>query len=439
MMKKIGRSPTSAWIVSVSMGYGHQRTAYPLKDLAQGGKIINANDYPGIPESDRKIWEASRQFYEFVSNFERLPLIGKPSFRIFDQFQKILKFYPKRDLSQPTFGLKRIFSLIESGWGKHLIETLKKEQIPFVTTFFTPAYMAEYFRYPGKIYCVVCDADISRSWAPLNPNSSRIVYLAPTNRVVERLMFYGVPQENIFLTGYPLPKENLGSKKLEIARRDLTSRLLNLDPRGTYRKQYLALIKKYLGRLGKTSSRPLTIMFSIGGAGAQKEIAAKAIKSLAKRIKEGFLRFIIASGGKEETKNYFFRELQALGLKQYIDKNVVILWDPHADRYFQKFNLVLRESDILWTKPSELSFYAALGIPIIIAPPLGSHEEMNREWLLNLGGGIPQEDPRYTEELLFDALDSGRFAEAATQGFIEAEKTGTFNIEQIVARGKMRS
>jgi hypothetical protein len=80
-----------------------------------------------------------------------------------------------------------------------------------------------------------------------------------------------------------------------------------------------------------------------------------------------------------------------------------------------------------------------LGIPIIIAPPLGSHEEKNREWLLALGAGIPEEDPNCAAEWLFDYLKSGSFAEAAMEGFIEAEKRGAFNIEQIVARGKMRS
>ncbi len=49
-----------AWVVAVNMGYGHQRTAYPLKEFAEEGKIINANDYEGIPEKDRKIWESSR-------------------------------------------------------------------------------------------------------------------------------------------------------------------------------------------------------------------------------------------------------------------------------------------------------------------------------------------------------------------------------------------
>ncbi|GAI07975.1 unnamed protein product, partial [marine sediment metagenome] len=43
-----------AWVVDVNMGYGHQRTAYPLKDLAPYGKVINANDYKGIPKKDRK-------------------------------------------------------------------------------------------------------------------------------------------------------------------------------------------------------------------------------------------------------------------------------------------------------------------------------------------------------------------------------------------------
>jgi len=38
-----------ALIISVNMGYGHQRTAYPLREL---GKIINANDYPEIPTED---------------------------------------------------------------------------------------------------------------------------------------------------------------------------------------------------------------------------------------------------------------------------------------------------------------------------------------------------------------------------------------------------
>jgi len=163
-----------AWVVDVNMGYGHQRTAYPLKDITPYGKLISANDYEGIPKKDRQIWENSRKFYEFISNFRKIPLVGKFAFSLFDKFQKILTFYPKRDLSKPNLYLKQTYSLINKGWGKHLIENLSKKPLPLITTFFVPAFMAEVFNYPGDIFCVICDADIARSWAPLNPAQSKI-------------------------------------------------------------------------------------------------------------------------------------------------------------------------------------------------------------------------------------------------------------------------
>ncbi|PIZ89607.1 MAG: hypothetical protein COX89_00585, partial [Candidatus Nealsonbacteria bacterium CG_4_10_14_0_2_um_filter_37_10] len=219
-----------AWVISVNMGYGHQRTAYPLRNLAPDGKVINANSYQGIPERDKKIWETTRNSYEFISRFQRFPLVGKTAFLIYDQFQKILTFYPKRDLSKPNFVLKQIYSSLKKGWGRGFIEKLKSqnEKLPIISTFFTPAFMAEFFNYPGEIFCVVCDADISRTWAPLNPKLSKIKYFASTERVVERLKLYGVKPENIFLTGYPLPKENIGTKKMEVLKEDLKYRILNL-------------------------------------------------------------------------------------------------------------------------------------------------------------------------------------------------------------------
>ena len=73
-----------AWVVAADMGYGHQRTAFPLRELALGGDIINANNYQGIPRQDRNIWESTRTLYEAIAGFYRIPLIGKPIFGIFD-------------------------------------------------------------------------------------------------------------------------------------------------------------------------------------------------------------------------------------------------------------------------------------------------------------------------------------------------------------------
>ena len=427
-----------AWIISVNMGYGHQRTASPLRNLAPDGKVINANDYQGIPEKDRKIWETTRKSYEFISNFYQIPLIGKALFSLFDRFQKILTFYPIRDLSKPNFTLKQIYSLLKEGWGRDFIERLTPHQKfgggPIISTFFTPAFMAEFFNYPGEIFCVVCDADISRTWAPLNPKLSKIKYFASTERVVERLKLYGVKSENIFLTGYPLPKENIGTKKMEVLKEDLKYRILNLDSQKRYFAKYKILIEENLGKLPDKSDHPLTILFSVGGAGAQKEIGIKILKCLIWQIKQREIKIILSAGIKERVKEYFERELKKLKCNENNSRYVEIIFEKDIRGYFQKFNLALRKTDILWTKPSELSFYSALGIPIIIAPPIGSQEEFNKRWLLKSGFGLLQEDPAHAEQWLFDWLERGYMAEDAMEGFIEGEKLGTLNIQKIITK-----
>ena len=420
------------WLISVNMGYGHQRTAYPLRDIAFDGKIINANDYQGIPQQDRKIWETARKFYEFISRFRRIPLIGKAVFSIYDRFQKILNFYPRRDLSKPNFSLKQTYNLFRNGWGKNLISKLKQKPIPLVTTFFIPAFMAEFFHYPGEIFCIICDTDISRTWAPLNPKKSKIKYFAPNKRVVERLKLYGVKPKNIFLTGYPLLLKNIDGKNMETLKKDLKYRLLNLDPQKEYFERYKILVEGKLGKMPQKNNHILTIIFAVGGAGAQKEVGIKIVESLTKKIKANEIKIILVAGIKEKVKNFFLEKIRELNLEN--NKNIEIIYDFSIENYFKKFNQKLKKTDILWTKPSELSFYTALGLPIIIAPPIGSQEHFNKSWLFKSGFGSPQKNPRDTEQWLFDWIKHGYLAEAAMQGFIEGEKLGTLRIKNIILK-----
>lgn len=433
------------WLIAVNMGYGHQRTAYPLRFLAFDQKVINVNDYEGIPQKDREIWESIRKGYEFISDFKKVPLIGDFVFYLMDRFQKILDFYPKRDLSKPNKQLLQTYGTLKFGWGKDLIEKIKEQNLkinfnlPIVSTFFTPAYMAEYFGYEGEIFCIICDADISRTWAPLDPKKSKIKYFAPTERVVERLKCYGVKKENIFFTGYPLPLENIGTENMEILKEDLKYRLLNLDPKKKFFEKYKDLINSRLGNLPEKSNHPLTILFSVGGAGAQKEIAIRLLRRLRLYIKEKKLKIILSAGIKEKVKDYFEEHIKKFDLEKFYsgdksDKFIEIIYAKEINDYFEKFNSALRTTDILWTKPSELSFYSALGIPIIIAPTIGSQEEFNKRWLLKSGFGLKQEDINYVEQWLFDWLCSGFLAEAAMEGFVEGEKLGTFKIKEILEK-----
>lgn len=420
-----------AWIIAVNMGYGHQRTAYPLRIYASGKKVINANDYEGIPKKDRKVWESSRKFYEFISRFKRIPLIGNLAFAAFNKFQEIPSFYPRRDLSEPTFGLKKIYSLIDKGWGEDLIIKLSKDPLPFIASFFIPAFMAEEFNYPGEIYCVVSDADCSRAWAPLRPRRSRIKYFAPNLWVMNRLKLYGVKPENIFLTGFPLPLENIGTRKQEILRKDLGARILNLDPEKRFHKKYKSFVDKSMGISHKKGTHILTIMFAIGGAGAQKEMVMEYIKSLYDKIKKKEIQIYLSAGIRQGVNDYFVKSLKSLKLGKNIGKNIEIIFEKDITKYFDVFSNRLRKTDILWTKPSELCFYSGLGVPILMAPTIGSQEDYNKRWLIGLGAGIQQVNPKYADQWIFDYLDSGRFAEAALDGFIEVEKLGTYNIEKI--------
>ena len=427
--------PAKSWVIAVSMGYGHQRTAYPLIDVAPGGVFINANDYEGMPEKDRRLWKNLRQFYEFTSNFEHIPLFGELVFSFLDHFQKIANFYPRRDLSKPNFTLRQLFKIIENGWGKHLIDKLSKTPLPLVSTFFVPAFMAEVFNYPGDIYCVICDADIARGWVPVNSRQTRIRYFASTHRTAERLESYGVPLKNIIVTGYPLPKSNIGVGN-ETVKYDFSHRVLNIDPSHYFRTKYRPLLESQLGALPRASNHILTIMFSVGGAGAQKEIGAQILASLKDKIMAKKIRLFLASGIKEKVSSYFQGQIANNKLSDYLGNNIFIIKGKKLTDYFENFNLALKETDILWTKPSELSFYSGLGIPIIIAPPLGSQEKFNKEWLLTIGAGISQQDPMYVNEWLFDLLNRGIIAEAALKGYMEVEKRGVFKIEEYLKINK---
>jgi hypothetical protein len=424
-------------VIAVDMGYGHQRTAYPLRDLSPDGAVLLANNYPGMPDGDKLVWQRTRQLYEFISNVQRIPVVGDSAFKGFDIFQRILRFYPRRDLSDADWRARIIHSKIAKGWGRDLITKLKERApaLPIVTSFFVPAFMAELFEYPGEIYCVICDTDIARAWASSDPNSSRIKYFTPDERVVERLGLYGVRSENIFQTGYPLPMENIGGEGLEVVRADLARRLANLDPTRKYFERYGSLVKEKLGAVPLQSGHPLTILFSIGGAGAQKEIAATLLGSLEGKIRRGEVRVVVSVGIKRGVRDYLWAKVAQLGLAARLGTSIDILFAADTVEYFREFSLALRKTDVLWTKPSELSFYTALGLPVVIAPPLGSQEQANREWLLRLGSGTLQDDPRYADEWFFDLLDSGWFAEAAMQGFVEGDKLGTSNITRIIRRG----
>ncbi|NCN25467.1 hypothetical protein COT94_02170 [Candidatus Falkowbacteria bacterium CG10_big_fil_rev_8_21_14_0_10_37_14] len=417
-----------AHIIAVDMGYGHQRAAYPLQDLG-GGEIINANNYPGITKKEKNSWNTQTGLYETISVFKKIPIFGPVVFGAMDRFQDIPSLYPHRDLRRHTSQQLFFYNKVRQGLGQNLIKKLNRDKLPMITTFPVPIYFAENFNFKQQIYCVVCDADISRFWAPLHPEKSKTIYLVPTTTAASRLTMYGVNPKQIILTGFPLPKENIGGETKPILKQDLANRLSRLDPHKTFRAVWPEHYYPEVSIPSKGKKQPITLMLAIGGAGAQADLAEKLIHSLYTELHNKRYKLILVAGVRKEVKTYFEKILT----KQRLPKNAIsILFAENKSDYFAKFNKVLHDTDILITKPSELSFYAGLGLPIIMTEPVGAQEIANRKWLLSVGAGIDALDWSAFDEWLNDWIITGRLAGAAFLGYRQAPNMGTYNIERLI-------
>ena len=421
----------SAWVVSADMGYGHQRAVFPLRSIAHEG-LITAGKNDSSSEKEKKQWSRLLNVYESFSRARGIPLIGKPIFGLLDTLMHIPSFYPIRNLSSSTYQVDLLESNIKNGLCSGMMEKIKTKQLPLVTSFYAPAIAADIHGYE-PVYSIICDADINRVWAAKQPWESRINYFAPCGKAAQRLKSYGVPEERIFLTGFPLPTDLLG-KNLSILKSDLAQRLFHLDPNNRFWAMHSRSVEHFLGKKNCLfkKDRRLTISYAVGGAGAQREIGERIARSLKEKMKNGTLRLNLIAGIRPDVRDFF------LSVRDAVDpENISVIYAETLQEYFQLFNTAMRETDILWTKPSELSFYSGLGIPIIMTPTIGSQERFNRQWLHEIHAGMRQENPDYTHQWLFDLIDNGLIAEMAWSGFLKARKLGTQRIIEVLETGKI--
>ena len=419
------------WLVSAQMGYGHLRAAYPFKHLSQEGLLI-AGSNESTTTVERNLWKRTLWFYELLSRAKGVPVIGKTLFNLLDFFLKIPSFYPRRDLSKSTFQVRMLNSAIRKGLCKSVLDKMREKHSPLVTSFYATAVVADMNNF-GKIYCIICDTDLNRVWVSHDPWESRIEYFAPTGRAAKRLKDYGVPEQRIHLTGFPLPPEILGNENLDILKHDLGQRLHYLDPSNRFWPIHKQNLLYFLGEENCKfkNERILTLTFAVGGAGAQKETGKKIAFSLREKLITGQIMLNLVAGTRSEVQDYF------LDIQEEVNSaNVHVIYGKDFEEYYHKFNQVIRTTDVLWSKPSELSFYTALGIPLIMSPTIGAQERANKKWIRDIQSGFKQENPQYTDQWLFDMLDKGRLAEAAWAGFLKARKRGTYNIKEFLETGK---
>jgi hypothetical protein len=424
----------SALLVAIDMGYGHMRAAHALADQL-AVPVRCADQAPLADERERRVWARVRRWYELVSRASQLPVIGVPFGLALSAVTAIPDLYPFRDLSRPNLGVRYLARSARTGLGRGLAEHLRATGDVLLTTFYAPAVAAD-IAGCERVLCVVTDIDINRVWAPPDAAATRITYLVPGQRAARRLRAYGVPPERIIFTGFPLPPELLGGRELAVLRSNLAARLARLDPRGAFRDEYGDEVRHFLGGVavpaGAPTGAPL-VTFAVGGAGAQAGLPRKFLPGFRGPIERGQLRLALVAGVRRHVAVAFEQAIAEAGLEGQLGSGVQILAEPDMPTYFQRLNQLLATTDVLWTKPSEMTFFGALGLPLLLAPPVGVHESYNLRWARESGNGLKQRDARFVAERLLDWLEDGTLAGAAWSGFMRMPKFGTYRIADVVA------
>lgn len=138
------------------------------------------------------------------------------------------------------------------------------------------------------------------------------------------------------------------------------------------------------------SDKPLRLLFSVGGAGAGAKSLLESLKKLSPYIKEGKIAVFLNFGDHKNVYEYlckkdaelmkdchkFFDEYGKIEelvkeLRTADAKGIYCFYNSDIFEAVYSSNLLMRVSDILLTKPSELSFYP---IPKIFTKHIGGHE-----------------------------------------------------------------
>jgi hypothetical protein len=161
-----------------------------------------------------------------------------------------------------------------------------------------------------------------------------------------------------------------------------------------------------LSRLRRAA--PLRLLFSVGGAGAQSAYLEALFDLLSAQTRKGRLRLIINTGDHAKVADRFERALSSAGLSvkrirgqaacdDFIAKHPLEGKDSESEAVIFSTDgpleavtvtdQLMRISDVLVTKPSELAFFP---LPKLHIRRVGDHEAASAIYSAGLGDGTPE-------------------------------------------------
>ena len=421
-------------VAAVHMGYGHLRAADALA-TALAAPIVEVDRPPHATEEEVRVWERLRVFYEALSRGTESRLVGPLVDRLMRRITRIPRMERAERQAGATGPVRYLARLAREGLCAGFVRGLVESGASLLATFYAPAILADAAGVE-RVACVVTDADVHRVWVAEDPAASRVRYHVPTGRAARRLRAYGVPADRILRTGFPLPPRLAAPAAL---RRHLANRLARLDPAGAFARTAPPPARACLADADPAAvGLPPLLAFAIGGAGAQRRAAVEWLRALAPSVRAGRVRLALVAGTRRDARDAFQREAAALGmtLGEGPSAPVSLLFAETFPDYVRRFDATIAETDVLFTKPSELSFFAALGLPLALTRPIGAQEVANRRWVTRRGAALDAPDPARVAAWLAEAVGTGALAAVAWRGLaLPADGTDRILADRPPSRG----
>ena len=170
-------------------------------------------------------------------------------------------------------------------------------------------------------------------------------------------------------------------------------------------------------RRRKQEGAPMRFLLTIGGAGAQKEIFAAVLRHLAPAVRNGKAAVFVNIGDYRNVWDYLQKAAPELaehtvthfddwaGTRAFCEEartgaaeGVHVFCHKDIFQAVYSTNLLMRASDVLITKPSELAFYP---IPKLFIRRIGGHERWGAIHSAEMGDGTLEcEDIPHTLQML---------------------------------------
>lgn len=352
-------------IGNIRMGYGHYRIAFALASYANAlGYIPLWLDFNSYPQS------TATKIITHLNNLYSLGSRLSQKYKLFDK----LYWEPlnSKGFKKLSYNVKDIFM---TELFVPLIKNIPKD-IPFIGTHAWTSQAAVHAGFKKVINIVPDNWPMALHLAPgaIHAVQGPFSYFGYyTLNDFDKKILLPIPSDQIALTGHFIDYELVVNVEEDYYRR--LQRLKN--------------------------NKPLRILFSVGGAGAQTSFITTILKELLPLVNENKIALLINLGDHKFWIDEIKKTLENFDYQTHFDnwqetKNfaetiidndcsgVHVFYSQNIFEAVYTTNLFIRSADILVTKPSELAFYP---VPKVFIRRVGGHEAWGAIRSAEIGDG----------------------------------------------------